>query len=187
MDPYRWKYRLSRTGEFLICLALLMAWGMIAQNCLHYDYSLRGSCNNSGTPGSRRLGAEALKDGLKWEPKWTMTSPRGIATRHDGIASFNEGVKPRGYRSAMTRVVSHFRFDTLQADGDIHPHPGPKTPTTTPSFPPPTPADQSSTSEVSSHLYDLPPFMVHVRGSKQPTNQRATTLLLHRLQLQVHS
>ena len=69
----------------------------------------------------------------------------------------------------MTSVVSLFAYSTIPADGDVHPHPGPVSPTSTPTpAPPPTtqpsPLSQplfsstSSSQDTSAPLFDLPPI-----------------------------
>ena len=156
MDPFRHRYRLSTRGEFLICLSLLFAWGLLIRCCLDTEKARATTGSLSGSLGNCREDFRAKKI-WGWEGLAVMTSRSQSATTSvpwgwRGVVK----VVIRRHASleeiASTSPVEEFPFSTIPCDGDIHPHPGPSTPTTltstTPSVPQ-TPLVHSTTASVS--------------------------------------
>ena len=131
MDPFRWRYRLTKTCELVTCIALLLAWGMVIQACINHDRGLQNSRWGMNSSATLPKGAETGILQSKWERGRFVTSPQTVSTHRSVMTRGDYDAIARGHRPNMAKVVTHFRFDNLPADGDIHPHPGPVTPSTT--------------------------------------------------------
>ena len=134
MDPFRYRYRLSTTGEVLICFSLLLAWGLTIRACLDAGTSsvngasaVRGALQNSDSFNGKRS--------WSWEGLSVMTSQRLSAST--SVSWGWRGTVKLVIRRHITldewestSPIEVFPFTTIPSDGDVHPHPGPFTPTT---------------------------------------------------------
>ena len=150
MDPYRAKHRLSRLGELIVCLTLLIAWGTLIQACLLHDGHSRTPRHGKNTAGLLKFTEKRPFSLPTWHERWTMTSPPHSTMRGKG-GKIGVDIMFRGKPLASASSFTHFAFDTLAADGDVHPHPGPFTPTTTTTTFTPVPQTPSTVSQHSSH------------------------------------
>ena len=174
MDPYRLCCRLSATGEFLVCLSLLLVWGMIIQACTS-GCTLQDSTEGPNSCYQRSSSVSGVKKAWGWEGLSVMTS-RGLSVSTTVSWGWRGAVKLviRRHSSldelASTSPVEVFPFSTIPCDGDVHPHPGPFTPTTptttTPTTPTP-PLIHNPTRPFSAGLQQ--PDQTYV-GSQESTN-----------------
>ena len=174
MDPYRHCCRLSASGEFLVCLSLLLAWGMIIRACTSVC-TLQDSAEGLSSCCLRNLSEGEVKKAWGWEGLPVMTS-RGLSVSTTVSWGWRGAVKLviRRHSSldelASTSPVEVFPFSTIPCDGDVHPHPGPFTPTTptttTPTTPTP-PLIHNPTRPFSAGLQQ--PDQTYV-GSQESTN-----------------
>ena len=187
MDPFRNRYRLSKKGELLTCLALILAWGMTIQCCLQHDRVFQRDKRAREPEIASGNRFQVVENGLKRARGWMMTSSRGHTTSCVGPRGHSDDGSGGVNKFRMTKVVTHFQFSTLPLDGDVHPHPGPLTPTPTTTTPSashqaPPPLITHAQPHSSESLLDLPPIhrprasrQQEARGGETSTTTSTTT------------
>ena len=176
MDPFRFKYRLSTTGEIL-CVALLLAWGMVARACLAPGVNPQPTGVSKSSPWRlepkwRGLLQDSFGMGSKVKlPAGTFTSCDVSMTQADTLTLIRARKKNR------SAAVDLFPFSKLPMAGDVHPHPGPHTPTPTPPYPEDPSARWDSITPASSDT-SLPPIHPpRMRRQDNPTTGAVTSAL----------